>query len=349
MTVLIKDHQSFHAYSKVLRSAKLDAQKSASWILEKMDLLTPGNLKRINSIATNTCNLQRAVWDILSQNLRLQHALFIPCDSHGFQSLINDLLKLSSIAELFGKALKIVNTLRKAKHHLVIPRSHQITLYGQKRALIASNILRRGTQVDLMEFVAKSKEALRAYAFDPSAVFQPKKDKPLNPIKSYLLNPEFWSGLDDLIPIMRPIHEVQKMSEANNATFDQVYSRWLNLQNHINRSAAFSRFERDLHEYLALKLRQRLNKQLSPVHRAAHYLHPANIKKPLDILKQGEILASLRAHSRISEHAKVENEFYDFRERQNNFSPVQGAWENNDDPVLFWRKMVSLSLLTNML
>lgn len=61
MTVLIKDHQLFHAYSKAARSAKLDAQKSAAWMLEKMDLFTSGNLKRINSITTDTCNLQRTV------------------------------------------------------------------------------------------------------------------------------------------------------------------------------------------------------------------------------------------------------------------------------------------------
>lgn len=68
----------------------------------------------------------------------------------------------------------------------------------------------------------------------------------------------------------------------------------------------------------------------------------------LDILKQGEILAFLWANSRISEHSKVENEFYDFRERQNNFSPVRGTWENND-PVLFGGKMVRLSLSNSML
>lgn len=40
------------------------------------------------------------------------------------------------------------------------------------------------------------------------------------------------------------------MFKANNTTVDQVHSRLLNLQNHINQSAAYSRFERDLHEYL---------------------------------------------------------------------------------------------------
>ena len=64
-------------------------------------------------------------------------------------------------------------------------------------------------------------------------------------------------------------------------------------KNHINWSASFSQFERDLHEYLAVRFRQQLNKQLSPAHCAAHYLHPDNVQKMLDILKQGEILAFL--------------------------------------------------------
>lgn len=256
--------------------------------------------------------------------------------------LIKDLLELPSIAEVFQKALKIVNILRKAKHHLGILRSHQISLYGQKRALIASTILRWGTQVDLMESVVRSKEALLAYAFDNSAVFPPKKDKLANPIKTYLLDPDFWSGLDDLITILRPVHEAQKISESNSATVDQVYERWLQLQRHLNRNAAQSRFEYDLHHYLVLRFRQRLNRQLNSSHRTAHYLHQLHITKPLDMLKQAEILGFLRAHSSSSEHTQIENEFYDFRERQNNFSPVKGAWENSDDAVLFWRKMVGL-------
>lgn len=85
-----------------------------------------------------------------------------------------------------------------------------------------------------MEFIAKSKEVLRPNAFDQSNNFQLKKNKPLKPIKSYLIDPEFWSSLNDLITIMRPIYKAQKMSKANNAIVDKVYNCWLNLQNHIN-------------------------------------------------------------------------------------------------------------------
>lgn len=35
MTVFIKDHQLFYTYFKVIKSAKLDTQKLAAWMLEK--------------------------------------------------------------------------------------------------------------------------------------------------------------------------------------------------------------------------------------------------------------------------------------------------------------------------
>ncbi len=60
------------------------------------------------------------------------------------------------------------------------------------------------------------------------------------------------------------------------------------------------------------------------------------------MLKQAKILGFLPAISSSSDHTQIENEFYDFRERQNNFSPVKGAWENSNDAVLFWRKIVGL-------
>ncbi len=92
-----------------------------------------------------------------------------------------------------------------------------------------------------MEFVTKNQKTWRANAFDQLVVVPFKKNKLLNSIKYYHTT-IFW-----------PINEAQKMFEANNVTVDLVYSRWLNLQNHINQSATFNRFERDRHDYLALR------------------------------------------------------------------------------------------------
>ena len=66
MTVLTKDHESFHAFSKSAGAMKLDAQATTTWMLEKIDQLTRSDFKKVNSVATDTCNHERAVWDILS-------------------------------------------------------------------------------------------------------------------------------------------------------------------------------------------------------------------------------------------------------------------------------------------
>ena len=101
MTVLTKYHESFHAFFKSAGAIKLDAQATATWMLEKIDQLTRSNFKKINSVATDTCSLECTVWDILSSDPCLQHAFFIPCDSHGLQLLIKDLLGLESLSALF--------------------------------------------------------------------------------------------------------------------------------------------------------------------------------------------------------------------------------------------------------
>lgn len=231
--------------------------------------------------------------------------------------------------------------MRKAKHHLGILRKHQQAIYDEKRALIASTILRWGTQIDLLESVSRSKQVLQRFTIDEHVVFQIKNDRPPNLIKTWLVDSNFWASLDDLINILRSIHEAQKLSEPNGAMIDLVYSQWLNIQKHLNQQAEYTRFAHDLHPFLALRFRQRLNKQISPAHRVPHYLHPENIHKRLDMFKQGEILAFfMKRHTTRNQQAHIENEFYDFRERQSNSNPVKGAWENAGDRILFWQKMV---------
>lgn len=80
MTILTKKHQYFYAYSESVRFSKLDARASTTWIPKKMIFLTDDHLEKINSVATNICNLQRAVWNILTANPKLKHSLLIFCD-----------------------------------------------------------------------------------------------------------------------------------------------------------------------------------------------------------------------------------------------------------------------------
>ena len=93
-------------------------------MLEKIDQLTKSDFKKFNSVATDTCSLERAIGDILGADPRLQHALFIPCDSHELLLLVEDLLSLELLSVVLNQASKIVNSFRNAKHHLGILRKH---------------------------------------------------------------------------------------------------------------------------------------------------------------------------------------------------------------------------------
>lgn len=242
MTILTKDHHAFYAFSESVGDKRLDAAKNARWMLAKMLELTGGDLGKIYSVTIDTCSLERATWDCLSQDPRLSHIFYVPCDSHGLQLLIKDLLSAPQIKTTFYKGLAIVNFLRKAKHQLSILRRYQTQHYGGPRSLIASTILRWGTQVTMLESVATSKTALRFYVEDPNAKFPPRRNGTPNRTKEYVQNHEFWVELDELITLLRPIYEQQKMSEANNATLDKVYTRWLEIQLHLTAQSRQNRF-----------------------------------------------------------------------------------------------------------
>ncbi len=340
MTVLTKDHHAFYEFSESAGDKRFDAAKNACCMLAKMLELTGGDWSKIHSVTTDTCSLERARWDRLSQDPRLSHIFYVLFDSHCLQLLIKDLLSAPQIKATFYKGLAIVNFLRKAKHQLSILRRYKTQHYGGPRSLIASTILRWGTQVTMLESVAKA--ALRSYLEDPDVKFPPRRNGTSNRTKEYVQNHEFWVELDELITLLRPIYEQQKMSEVNNATLDKVYTRWLELLLHSMAQSRQNRFRNEINDFLMEKFRPRLNKQINSAHRSAHYLHPANLHKRLDLLTQNEILAFLKQYTPRPKHAALENEFYDFHKKSGIFGPHLDALENVEEAVLFWKKMASI-------
>lgn len=169
----------------------------------------------------------------------------------------------------FYKALIIVNYLRKAKCQLSILGRYQIQPYGKTRSIIASTILRWGTQVNLLTSVADSKSALRSYVDDADARFPPRRNGTPNCIKEYILDVQFRTDLDELITILRPIHEHQRMSESEDATIDKVYTRWFDIKLHLNAQTRYDRFREEIEVFLLEKFSSRLNKQVNSAHRSA--------------------------------------------------------------------------------
>ena len=91
-----------------------NAARITEQIIETAKRLTHGQLLKIHSLTTDTCPTMQAVWKNLQNNPEMKHMFMVPCDSHGLQLLIKDLLLIPNIEQVWKLASNIVNSLRNA-------------------------------------------------------------------------------------------------------------------------------------------------------------------------------------------------------------------------------------------
>src|SRR5436190_5942176 len=87
----------------------MTATAAAQWLRNHLITLTKGDIVRINSIITDTCKLMFKMWLEIQKLDEFKHVLFIPCDSHGLQLLIGDLLKIPVFKEGLNKCKQLSN------------------------------------------------------------------------------------------------------------------------------------------------------------------------------------------------------------------------------------------------
>jgi hypothetical protein len=124
------------------------------------------------SFATDTCLTNQNLWTRLANNPETKHVITVPCDSHGIQLLIKDLLLLVlSINLVWQKASTIVNTLRNATKQYQFLQQQQERVYRKQKALIAAGFTRWGTQYRLAKAVGDSRQALQHLALQDDSGF----------------------------------------------------------------------------------------------------------------------------------------------------------------------------------
>ena len=85
---------------------------------------------RVTSFTTDTCNVMKAAWQIMRQDPRIQKSFFIPCDSHGIQLLVKDILTLPTVHETFSGVSSVVSYFRSSPKQWAILQGMQ--QYGRK-------------------------------------------------------------------------------------------------------------------------------------------------------------------------------------------------------------------------
>jgi hypothetical protein len=150
----------FYVETEACGANTQSAEYLAEWYKAKViNVLGPEQWWRANSLATDTCNTMRAV---LQHDPDTQHLLFVPCDSHGLQLLIKDILETFPYNRILEKAADVVSFFRRAKKQMAILREHQTV----PSTFVLSVITRWGTQQGMMASVKRNKDSLRRYIAD---------------------------------------------------------------------------------------------------------------------------------------------------------------------------------------
>ena len=218
---------SFHYLSQDIGTMQSKAVNIANWLKNHLQTLTNGDFKRINSIATDTCDTMLSMWEVAQFYPELKHCFCIPCDSHGMQLLIKDILKIPQFKDTIDKAQAIARAFKKSHLQYARLREYQLVDLKKPVALTLSVITRWGSQLQLVMSVIKNKRPLRHYALE-----YPASSLPYN-AHEYIQSLQFWSGLEDLHIILECIDKAIKMSESNRAHLGYVLPRWRAIFQHL--------------------------------------------------------------------------------------------------------------------
>ena len=140
------------------------------------------------------------------------------------------------------------------------------------------------------------------------------------------------------------------MLESNKSNISYVYPRWLQVELHLENIANLPNvFAIDIREYLdevgtEIKgnrevekkgFTRRKNRQLTPIHIAAYFLHLENYHVPITVEQQSQLLVLFKRFTSNPNNAL--EQFFDFRGRSSCFAEASGLWDMTRKPILFWR------------
>ena len=173
----------------------------------------------------------RGMWTEIEKLEDLKHCLFIPCDSHGIQLLVKDLLKLSDFNEIIQKAQYIVKSFRHAPLQYARLREFQVEYYKKPQSLILSVITRWGTQYRLIQSLLKSKDAIKRYALEYQSL--PESERLKQAALDIIMDKDIWIKLEVLRELLQSIDERLRMSESGKSHLGHVLYHWKDILKHL--------------------------------------------------------------------------------------------------------------------
>lgn len=337
---------ALHYVSENIRAKRMTASAAAQWLRNHLLALSNNRLDCINSISNDTCSTMRGMWAEIEKFEDLRHCLFIPCDSHGIQLLVKDLLNLPYFNEIIQKAQCIVKSFRHAPLQYGRLREFQVQYYRNPQSLVLSVITRWGTQYRLVTSLLKNKDAIKRYALEVEPL--PTSERLKQIALDAIIDKDVWVGLEALRELLQPIDERLRMSESGKSHLGHVLHRWADILKHL-------KAESIEHDELASFVNNgaftdRYNRQVLPIHIVAYYLMPETTvndiahNTPIPLGFEMQITAFFRRYSSSEDEADlVIQQFMCFRAQEAPFEPLRQCWEGYKNVSLFWSNAVALA------
>jgi hypothetical protein len=254
---------------------------------------------------------------------------------------------LTSIADrfsdVFTKANQIISFFHRSPLKYAQFRQFQERIYGCHKSLLGSVITRWGSQYIMLRSISRSHDALLEWADKEDSTRGDDYAKGAGRVVDILLDPLFRLSLEQLLGILEPIHQAQKMSEAQASNLFKVLKRWDNVATEFRRRARRTVFEDEMNTYFASggQFERRKKRQTDVLHWAAYYLLSTTAEDiPSDLRVSLQNFLSLHCGD------EVITPFFEFRQQQNRFSYLdEDLWSNAGNPKLFWLKAVGFASL----
>jgi hypothetical protein len=319
------------------------AENVAAWAIDKMGESVGGQFERINSVATDTCADMRAVWRRIKADPRTSHVFCVPCDSHGLQLLIGDLIeKTPTLKAIKESAETIASTFKNSPLQYAILHRHQQACYGRRKAFVLAVATRWGTQAGLVNSVNANKDALLAFVEDPASSLRPA-------VREIIRTPAFWVGLWELGTLLAPIHAEQKQSESTRADVGKVWQRWDRIEHHITACTdTLMNLQTFKAQTIELTTARRAT-QGADIDLVAFLLNPSTTYTTTEAQKR-QVLQFFRAYSDSEERAQqLRVQWRQFCAKEGPFNRTNCVWEQAENPLDFWTEMKPLVLELSIL
>jgi hypothetical protein len=137
-SVVTSSGDTFYWKNTEAEAGKLGAKELTAYIIETGHEITDRNMKKWTSFISDTCSTMRATWANIEQDPCSKHVITVPCDSHGLQLLIKDILQRPGIKKIWEVVANIVTRFKTASKQYAYLRVEQEKEYGKRKPMIVT-------------------------------------------------------------------------------------------------------------------------------------------------------------------------------------------------------------------